>query len=163
MSEQRPIDEFPRYTVDTLGNVYNSSGLCLRQELTRRGYLRVSLSNDNITHKRMLVHRLVATAFIPNPHNLPQINHINEDKTDNRVENLEWCTPLENLNHSGVIDRASISKEHRVRCITTGKIYNSIKDAQREYGLHHSNIVACCNGRRRKCGGLEWEYESKTR
>ena len=60
--------------------------------------------------------------------------------------------------NSHVIEKASVAKYRKVKCITTGKIYNSIKEAADELGLYHSNIVACCNGRRATCGGLEWEY-----
>lgn len=146
------------YQVNENGDVFNSKGVKLKPEMTRNGYLRVSLSNKEVSHQRHLVHRLVAESFIPNPNELPQVNHINEDKTDNRVENLEWCTPLENLNHSHVIDKASVAKEHKIKCVTTGEMFNSIKEAAIKYDLHHSNLVACCNGRRNKCGGFEWEY-----
>lgn len=154
----RQIQGFPRYTVTATGDVINEKGLKLKQEKTNKGYLRVSLSNESIKHKRFSVHRLVAEAFIPNPEGLPQVDHKNEIKTDNRVSNLRWSTPLNNLNHSGVIDKASAAKFTKVRCKTTGKIYESVKDAADSLGLHHANIVACCNHRRNKCGGLEWEY-----
>lgn len=85
-------------------------GLKLKPDKTRNGYLRVSLSNETTKHKRFSIHRLVAEAFIPNPDNLPQVDHKNEIKTDNRAENLRWSTPLNNLNHSKVIDKASIAK-----------------------------------------------------
>ena len=152
------IPEFPRYEVTEGGEIFNEDGHKLKPELTRNGYLRVSLSNDSVNHKRMLVHRLVANAFIPNPGNLPQVDHINEIKTDKRVNNLRWSTPFDNLKHSGVIDKASIAKFTKVRCVTTGKVYMSIKEAAEDLGLYHSNIVACCNNRRSTCGGLQWEY-----
>lgn len=155
---RRKIPDFPRYEVTTEGDVFNQSGLKLKPEKTRNGYLRVSLSNEKIKHKRMSVHRLVAEAFIPNPSNLPQVDHKNEIKTDNHVSNLRWSTPLGNLNHSRVIEKASEAKFTKVRCITTGEIFNSIKEAAETYNLAHSNIVACCNGRRNKCGGMGWEY-----
>lgn len=153
-----PIKDFPNYRVDMVGNVYNQEGHILKPEMTNNGYLRVSLSNDSVKHKRKSVHRLVAETFIPNPDNLSQVNHLNEDKTDNSVDNLEWCDPLHNLNHSGVIDKASVAKFTKVRRVNDGKIYDSVKEAANEMNLHHSNIVACCNGRRHTCGGVEWEY-----
>lgn len=156
--KQKKIPDFPRYEVTSDGDVFNSKGDKLKPEKTRNGYLRVSLSNKFIKHKHFSIHRLVAEAFIPNPDNLTQVDHKNEIKTDNQVENLRWSTPLDNLNHSGIIDKASIAKFTKVHCITTNKVYNSVKEAAEELGLHHSNIVACCNGRRHKCGGMEWEY-----
>lgn len=155
---RRKISDFPNYEVTTEGDVFNQKGLKLKPEISNAGYLRVSLSNDHVKHKKMSVHRLVAEAFIPNPDNLPQVDHKNEIKTDNRVSNLRWCTPLENLRHSRVIEKASKAKFTKVKCITTGEVFDSIKEADETYNLFHSNIVACCKGRRNKSGGMEWEY-----
>lgn len=152
------IKDFPNYRVDRNGNVFNSKGQCLKHETTNKGYHRVSLCNETEKHKRKSVHRLVAEAFIPNPNNLSQVNHKNENKTDNSVSNLEWCSPSDNLRYSGVIEKASVAKFTRIRCMDTGEIYNSVKEAADSLGLHHSNIVACCNGRRHTCGGVRWKY-----
>ena len=152
------IHDFPNYMITDSGEVFNTNGLKIKGEVSNNGYARVSLSNEHIKHQKKSIHRLVAEAFIPNPKNLPQVNHINQNKLDNRVENLEWCTPLENLSHSGVIDKASVAKFTKVECVTTGDIFDSVKNAAETFGLHHSNIVACCNGRRSKCGGKEWRY-----
>lgn len=152
------VADFPNYYITTEGSVFNAGGVKLKPEITNNGYLRVSLSNDEVKHKRFSVHRLVAEAFIPNPENLPQVNHKDEDKTNNCVENLEWCTALENLNYSKVIEKASEAKKQKIKCITTGEIFDSIKEVEDKFGLYHSNLVACCMGRRKRCGGMEWEY-----
>ena len=151
-------NDFPNYSISEDGEIRNSKGKIIKGEISNNGYRRVSLSNNDVKHKKMSVHRLVAETYIPNPHNYPEVNHKNENKLDNHVSNLEWCSTLDNLNHSHVIEKASVAKFRTVKCVTTGKIYNSIKEAAEELGLYHSNIVACCNGRRATCGGLEWEY-----
>lgn len=154
----KTIRDFPNYKITDSGEVFNSDGRQIKGEISNSGYARVSLSNDHVKHQKKSVHRLVAEAFIPNPRNLTQVNHINQNKLDNRVENLEWCTPLENLNHSGVIEKASVAKFTKIECVTTGEVFDSVKDAADTYGIHHSNIVACCNGRRSKCGNKQWQY-----
>ena len=158
MIEAKQIKDFPNYLITSDGSIYNKNGLKIKPETTKNGYLRVSLSNNKIKHKRVLVHRLVADAFIPNPSGLPQVNHINEDRKDNRVENLEWCTPLYNLNYSNVIDKASIAKYRRVYCVTTNEFFNSVTEASTKYSIEISNIVACCAGRRKIAGKKEWRY-----
>ena len=154
----KEIKDFPNYSIDTDGTVINKKGHIMKPEITNTGYHRVSLSNNNIKHKRHSVHRLVAETYIPNPDNLPQVNHKDLNRTNNNVDNLEWCTPLYNLEHADVINKASIAKFQKVKCNDTGEVFNSIKEACERYNLHHSNIVACCNGRRHKVGGLSWSY-----
>ena len=87
-------------------------------------------------------------------------NHKDYNKQNNNVENLEWCTCLENLNYSNVIDKASVAKHEEVICVDTDEVFESIKSACEKYGLHHSNIVACCNGKRATCGGYKWKYKT---
>ena len=127
------------------------------------GYLYVSLSKDG-KKKNPKVHRLVAESFIPNPDNLPQVNHIDEDKSNNRVDNLEWVTSLDNLNHSNVIEKGHSSRRKKViqksfdgRVIA---IYTSITEAVKEIGVgNHSLISMCCSGKRKSAYNYLWEYE----
>lgn len=156
--ETKPIKDFPNYTINEIGEVFNEKGKQLKPEVSNAGYYRVSLSKPGVSHKRLSVHRLVAEAFADNPNNYSQVNHINENKTDNRKENLEWCTPLQNLNHSHVIDKASIAKFTKVKCETTGEVFDSIKEASEKYSLSHPNIIACCKGRRKTTGKKKWSY-----
>jgi len=92
------IDGFT-FVVSDDGCVINCSGRVMKQEVSHKGYLTFS-AQINKKRRRFFVHRLIASAFIPNPLNLEQINHKNKDKTDNRIENLEWCNQSENTLHS---------------------------------------------------------------
>jgi hypothetical protein len=100
MENYKVIKDFPNYAISRDGEVFS---LRLNRKLKPfkclKGYILIDLSKDNIK-KRFLVHRLVANAYIDNVNNYPQVNHINGVKHDNRIENLEWCTASQNLNHA---------------------------------------------------------------
>lgn len=97
--EEKPIKDFPGYTVTDDGKIISykfSKPRIMRTWLQLGGYENIKLCKENKTY-HFLVHRIVAEAFIPNPYNLPEINHKNKVRNDNRVENLEWCSRLDNL------------------------------------------------------------------
>lgn len=149
------------YEVSNLGNVrslnYNKTGEIRELKLGKRkdGYLLVNLTKGK-KHKSYLVHRVVAYTWIENdePLTKTQVNHIDENKHNCRVDNLEWCSPKQNANHGTRTQR--ISK--RVKCVETQVIYNSIAQASRETGLSSSGINLCCLGKQKRCGKLHFEY-----
>ena len=151
------------YEVSNTEKVRNvKTGRILKQSKDKDGYLRVQLYSKNGRNKVISVHKLVATMFIPNPHNLPTVNHINEIKTNNRVENLEWATHKEQVNHGTRTERqsATMMGKHgkRVMCIETQVIYETTRQAERETGINHGNICQCCKGNLKTAGGYHWKF-----
>ena len=120
------------------------------------GYLLANLSVGG-HRKECTVHRLVARAFIPNPNNLKEVNHIDGNKQNNDVSNLEWCDRSDNLRH-----RARVLKQRgnavKIRCVETGQVFDAIKDAAKWAGVTDSAIGAALKaGDGRKCGGYQWK------
>lgn len=91
---------YPGYFVSDRGDVRKPDGSISSQSLSNKGYPRVCIKNKDGKWRTVNVHRLVASVFIPNPDNLPQVNHKNGVKNDNRVENLEWVTSSDNIRHA---------------------------------------------------------------
>ena len=146
------------YAIDESGNVW---GYKRKHFLTpmkdKDGYLKVGLSKDN-KKKKVSIHRLVAEAFIDNPLGLPQVNHKDENKQNNRVDNLEWCDAKYNNTYGTRIER-SIEKTYKpVYCEELDRTFKSQIEAARELGLYKQNISACCKGRLKTTGGYHFRY-----
>lgn len=159
----KPITGYEnRYLISNFGRVKSlRTNTILKQEL-RRDYYSVQLFNGR-RYKHFRVHRLVGLMFIPNPSNYPYINHKDENKLNNYVDNLEWCTASYNINYGTAIKRAVEKKS--ISIIQLDKKYNyintfsSFMNAERSTGIPNNNIVACCKGRRKTAGGYIWRYE----
>ena len=125
------------------------------------GYLRVGLSVDGKL-KRLRVHRLVCEAFHENPENKPEVNHINEDKTDNRAVNLEWCTAKENCNHGSRNERVAKAQSKPVGQYTRDgelvKIWPSTIEVQRKTGFGCGSICKSAKGKYKQAYGFRWKY-----
>lgn len=152
------------YQVSNMGRVkslkWNKERI-LKPYATRNGYLLVHLrAGEN--EKRLLVHRLVAAAFVPNPRNKPQINHVNEIKADNRACNLEWMTAKENINHGSHNERSAKKRSKPVGQFTLDgellKTWTSTMEAYRQGGFSYGNIGAVARGERKTAYGFVWKY-----
>lgn len=127
------------------------------------GYLRIGLRKDGKKNFYM-IHRLVALAFLPNPYNLPQVNHKDEDKTNNRVDNLDWCSAEYNVNYGTRNKRCSEiltnnqKKSKKILCVETGVVYPSEMQVKRELGFDNGYISKVCNGKYKRAYGYTWRY-----
>lgn len=134
-----------------------------------KGYYQVKLRNE-FGSKQFIIHRLVAMAFIPNPDNLPQINHKDEVKTNNHVSNLEWCTNDYNVHYGTGIERMRRKMKgkkvpHLQKCVEQLDLqgnhiayFDSAKEAQRQTGAHQVSRVCLCKPRYYTSGGYKWRY-----
>ncbi len=137
-------------------------GKILKPGTHRDGYLMVNLSKNGV-RRSFYLHRLVATAFIPNSNNVSQVNHLNENKSNNEVSNLEWCTAKENNNYGTRNKRASEKLQKQVLCVELNQIFPSLTDAAKQLHLSVGNLSHVLAGRLKTTGGYHFEFaEIKT-
>lgn len=178
--EWRPIEGFEgQYEVSNTGKIrsidrkvyqqgkfVSYGGTEMKPYHNNRGYQMIALSKGN-KKKRLLVHRLVAIAFIPNIDNLPCINHKDENKDNNNVNNLEWCNHKYNCNYGTHMERVAQKQSIGVVMYTLNgerlRVYKSSKEAERETGIPHSGIMRCCKGLQNSCCGYTWTYSDSER
>lgn len=169
----KPIG-YEGYEVSNLGRVKSykydkTNGKIMKPYKNTKGYLQIDLQLDGRKRENRVhlsVHRLVAIAFIPNPDNLPQVNHKDEDKTNNCVDNLEWCTNDYNAHYGTHIER--VAEKIRVPIYSVDKQGNiehfpGVREADRivsgkEYGIS-APISMCLNGKRKTAYGRQWFRE----
>ena len=140
METWKKIKNIANYEVSSEGRVRNTkTGNILSGCINNRGYVRYDLSIDG---KRIVRsgHRLVANAFLKKEKGKTIINHINGDKTNNSVDNIEWSTPKQNAIHSFRVLGNQASNRRKVKCVETGEIFHSILEAERKTGIKNSLI-----------------------
>lgn len=129
---------------------------------TLNGYMQTEVTNGEI-RKKVYIHRLVAIAFIPNLNNLPQVNHIDENKLNNNMSNLEWVTEKYNSNHGTRTIRSSRNRYKKVIQFDLSNnilnTYNSVTEASKLTKISQPQISNCCNGKAKTAGGYMWCYE----
>lgn len=174
----RDIEGYPNYQISNMGRVKSLSRSddrgriikekILKQRKNRCGYYYVNLYLDGKNYKSKTIHRLVCEHFLPNPYNLPQVNHKDEDKQNNCVENLEWCTAEYNSNYGTHIQRQAANRAIPILQYDLKgnllKIWEGgVSEVNRILGLNPSNISACLLKRkgRKTCGGFIWKHKEK--
>ena len=165
-----PIDGFPDYLITSQGRVFSLKHDKLKELKPAKnnwGYYYVNLWKNGKMFTKT-IHRLVAKAFIPNPENKPQVNHIDEDVTNNHISNLEWVTARENLNHGTRNERASNSvkgkNNPRARAVIGFKVngcsikyYKYMKESEKD-GFSPVCIRNCCKGKQKQHKNFVWYY-----
>lgn len=170
------IDGYPGYEVSNMGRVRSflnkkhkitTSSKLLSLRIDHRGYNFVNLYDMKGRMKSFKVHRLAALAFIPNPLNLPCVNHLDENKFNNKIENLEWCTHIYNVNYGTGIKRSSLARRTcKVKPILQfdldGNLLNefySLSEASRQLNISLSSISDCLSGRTNKSRNFIFKYK----
>lgn len=157
MEKWKIVDESNgNYEVSNLGRVRNRNTGKILKPILKNGYYQVNFAYG--IDKWFLIHRLVAKAFVENPHEYAYFNHIDENKRNNNFENLEWCSAQYNATY-GI---GALARNHKViqknRNGSIVKVWNSLKEASEHLGVHYQSISRVCRGERKTLAGFKWEY-----
>lgn len=154
------IEDFPNYQVSNKGRIKSNNTGKIIHSKNCRGYDRVSIYNNGHRSDKF-IHRLVAETFIDNPLNKSEVNHIDGNKLNNMVSNLEWCTRSENLKHAFNTNLKQPSgglSNRKLKVVETNKIYESAYECARDMKLDQAHINHCLTGRRKTHKGYHFEY-----
>lgn len=149
------------YAITEDGQVYSYKSKKFLKPNEARGYLKVKLSGPN--RKDYYIHRLVAEAYLPNPDGLPEVNHKDENKLNNCVDNLEWCSREYNQTYGTRNQRSARNRSIPVYCVELNKVFEGAQQAARELGLNPSHIGECCKGKAKRHGGYHWQYAEENK
>lgn len=170
MSNWREIPTNSKYLVSDDGRIRRVGSNKDKAVRNKDGYVVTELYEGG-SRSHVRVHRMVAEAFIPNPDNKPEINHIDGDKTNNHVSNLEWVTKKENCRHAwdnglvtpsygmlGKTNPNSGRKGKPFRIIETGEVFNTLQECEEKINGNNRHINDCLRGRQRTHRGYHFEY-----
>jgi len=176
ISNKGRIHSLNRTITDKRGFKYKKKGKELKPHKGENGYIYISLKKNNFT-KTFTIHRLVATYFTFNPLRLPEVNHIDENKENNKADNLEWCTHKYNNSYGTKNSRAMQNRDSSYVSIQNKKrlskkvfqydfnnnlirIWPSTQECQRN-GFSQGCVAACCRGEYKQYYGYKWSYERR--
>lgn len=154
------VKSLPRYVKCKGNSLKLKKESFLQPGISHNGYYFVNLRKNKKSYG-FRINRLVAQAFIPNPNNLPTVDHINRNKIDNRVENLRWADMKLQVSNSDVKLRIKTISKPVLQYTLDGRFvaeYSSTAEAERQTGIYHSSISEYCSGKRQSAGGYHWEY-----
>lgn len=156
----KPIADHPRYEVSNFGKIRNiEKGVVYVGKPNAKGYLQVCISEDG-KRKILFPHREVAKAFLPEAPGKPFVNHIDGDRGNSHIDNLEWCTPQENVWHAiHVLNHKTGGKNKKaVMCVETGEVFESCVEAAESVNGFNGQINRCCHGKRKHHHGYSWKF-----
>lgn len=160
ISNMGRVKRLGRKSITSSGKVRYLKEALRQPQKSKKGYMNVRLTNKGV-YKSFIVHRLVAEAFIENPLNKPQVNHIDEDRSNNRVDNLEWVTCIENNNHGSRNEKISKIQRKPVEGMSlkdkSTLKYKQLKDTSFD-GFNHLMVSRCCRGIQYKHRGYIWRF-----
>ena len=162
---EKEIKDFPGYTITDDGKVISykfKEPKIMKTWLQQSGYENIKLCKENQTY-HFLIHRLVAEAFIPNPNNLPEVNHKDENKCNNSVDNLEWCDRIYNANYGTGVERCRVQKFKKLEMLdmVTKEVirtFESGKEAEHITGISRKYISLVCHQKKHSAGGFIWRF-----
>lgn len=155
------IPDWENYSISNQGKVKNNNTNKIRSTfINNSGYECVILYKNN-KHKHFLIHRLVAENFIPNPNNLSDVNHKDENKLNNYDYNLEWASHKSNCLYGGRNIKTVSKKSRPIICIETREEFLNATEVKKKYGYDNSLIHKCCKGICKQAYGYHWIYKEE--
>ena len=145
------------YAITEDGRVWSYKSNKFMTPAQNNGYLFVNLYKEHKL-KKAYIHRLVAEAYLPNPDNLPEVNHKDENKANNALSNLEWCTRQYNNSYGMRNERISKALGKSVLCVELDRVFRSVIEAAKQLNINSSNIFRALSGGTEKAYGYHWRY-----